>query len=102
MINNDNNFIYWWLVFVSFVASLIGMINKEKLKEYKSTKAKAGALVSGIATSMLVSYIVFEIAFYYLANERMSVALAGVGAWMGTDAFLTLQKVVFDYISRKK
>lgn len=97
----DDFLMYVWLICISFFSSIFGLIGKEKLSNCQNKKCKVFKFVSGVGTSMIVAYFAFEVSFYYLNHQKLSIALAGVAAWMGADALVSLQEILVKFINRK-
>ncbi|WP_041963454.1 phage holin family protein [Sulfurospirillum cavolei] len=90
---NNEKLTFWaWFVFVAFIGAILGYFTKNKEPVSKVERLKGLAI--GVTTSMFAAYVMFQIAFFYFQNENVSVAIAGVAAWMGADAFLTLEKII--------
>lgn len=97
---NDDKLIYYWLCCVCFIAALTSTYEKQKLDGFKGiTRLKR--LLSALSSSMLAGYVSFEFALYFIQNERLSVAIAGIGAYVGAEMLEKLQNLIFTYIERK-
>jgi uncharacterized membrane protein (UPF0136 family) len=98
---NNEKLTFWaWFLFVAIVGGFLGYITKNKRPATR--KELLRGLAIGMLISMFAAYITFKIAFFMFANEDVSVAIAGVAAWMGTDAFLTLEKWATTILNTKK
>lgn len=98
--NHEKITLWLWLVCVAVVGGILGYIQKHERPATRMERFRA--LSIGVSSSMFAAYCTFQIAFYYLSNENVSVAIAGVAAWMGADAFLTLEKIVLNNLNNKK
>lgn len=98
---NEDKFIYYWLCCVCFVAAITSIYEKNKLSGFSGSK-KIAKFLSVLISSMLAGYISFEFALYFIQNERLSVAIAGVGAFMGTEVLEMLSKFAFNFMEKKK
>jgi uncharacterized membrane protein (UPF0136 family) len=97
---NKLNETFWgWFLFVVVVGGMLGYYRRSN--HAATVKERIVGLIIGIATSMFTAYLVFEAAYGYIGNEHISIALAGLAAWMGADALCALQKAVISYINRK-
>lgn len=90
--------VYVWVFIFSLI---VGVLSFFKKRSESDMRFRFGAFVLGVACSMVVGYITFEIAMYYFEKEKFAVALAGLGAWMGTDALLSFQGAFNELIKRK-
>lgn len=98
---NSEKLTFWaWFIFVAVVGGLLGYIAKNKRPATR--KELLRGLAIGMVISMFAAYLTFKIAFFFFANEDVSVAIAGVAAWMGADAFLTLEKWITTISNTKK
>lgn len=101
MIDVEKVTLWAWLVFVALVGGLLGYI-----KKHGSTPAtpieRTKDVLFGVAASMFVAYVTFQIGFYYLQNADVCVALAGVAAWMGTDALVALEGALLNFIQKRR
>jgi len=43
------------------------------------------------------AYVVYEIAFFFSKDERVSFAICGIGAWMGSEVLIFVR----DFVSNK-
>lgn len=98
---NNEKLTFWaWFLFVALIGGILGYFAKNKAPLSKTERLRGLAI--GILTSMFAAYVTFQIAFYYLHSEDVSVAIAGVAAWMGTDAFLTLEHFFLNTLNKKQ
>lgn len=98
---NNEKLTFWaWFLFVALIGGVLGYFAKNKTPISKTERLRGLAI--GILTSMFAAYVTFQIAFYYLHSENVSVAIAGVAAWMGADAFLTLEKIILNTLNKKQ
>lgn len=93
--------VYIVLAIVSFFAGLVGILTKNKLRPCKNAKGKFLLFVKGMLGSMFVAYVVFELASHLELSTRLSVALGGFAAYMGTDALLKIEAFVERLINKK-
>lgn len=93
--------VYIWLVFIGFVGGLLRLKEKTKLSNCVGIKGKIICLLFGIISSVFVAYLIYEISYFYLNSDRLAVALAGVGAWMGTDGLIQIEKALLEFLKNK-
>jgi len=94
--------IFWaWVLFVAGVGGVLNYI-KNNGNKHQTKKEFICGIVIGVATSMFVAYITYNIAFYYLQSENISVAISGIAAWMGADALIALQSFILNLSNRRK
>lgn len=89
---------YIWLLIISFIGGVLNYIKRKA----KGSKFSLGAFILGVVSSMFVAYLTFEIGNFYFENEKFAVALAGLAAWMGTDALVGLEEVYKKKIFKEK
>lgn len=89
-----------WLIFVSIIGGLLGLISRNDLTNLPFSK-KLKALFLGVVTSMFVAYIVYELSLYIFNKEALSVAIAGLAAYMGTNALVALENALIAYIEKR-
>ncbi|EAK5829343.1 hypothetical protein BJG39_01270 [Campylobacter jejuni] len=89
----EDIFVYMVLMIVSFIAGLVGIVTKNKLSKALNLKGMLG--------SMFVAYLVFEIVNYLNFGIKLSVAVGGFAAYMGTDALLKIEQLVEKLINKK-
>lgn len=98
---NNEKLTFWaWFVFIAFVGGILGYFAKNTKPATRAERLRGLAI--GISTSMFAAYVTFQIAFYYLGSENISVALSGVSAWMGADAFLAMERAILNNLNNKK
>lgn len=98
---NNEKLTFWaWFLFITLVGGILGYFAKNQAPVSRAERLRGLAI--GILTSMFAAYVTFQIAFYYLHSENVSVAIAGVAAWMGADAFLTLEKIILNKTNKKE
>lgn len=83
------------------MGAVTGYLAKVKDMEQKSFKEKAKLFALGVTTSMFISYITYEGAYYFLQANGICVALAGLASFMGTDFVVAVEKAVIDFIVGK-
>lgn len=82
---DDKTILYLWLLFVGFFGGVLSFLNKQtEAFRWKS-------FILGVGSSMFSAYIVYELVFYVLQNANLSIAVAGIGAWGGTNLLLKLE-----------
>lgn len=82
---------YYYLLVLGVIGSFV-QFSKQETKGFKSFFVR---LVDGCFSA----FIVYEIAFYYLSNERISLAICGIGAWLGTENIISY---VRDFLNKGK
>ncbi|MCW1711281.1 phage holin family protein [Campylobacter jejuni] len=85
----------------SFIAGLVGIVTKNKLSKALNLKGKFTLFLKGMLGSMFVAYLVFEIVNYLNFGIKLSVAVGGFAAYMGTDALLKIEQLVEKLINKK-
>ncbi|MCW1550526.1 phage holin family protein [Campylobacter jejuni] len=75
--------------------------NKNKLSKALNLKGKFTLFLKGMLGSMFVAYLVFEIVNYLNFGIKLSVAVGGFAAYMGTDALLKIEQLVEKLINKK-
>ena len=86
------------LAIISFIAGIIGLINRAEHK----TKDKLLFLGFGGVSSVLIGFIAYEISFYNFDNQRLCLAISAFCAWMGTRLLLEAQTRALDFIKNYK
>lgn len=94
-------FDYIILCIVSFLAGIIGIFTKDKLKTCKSLSSKIILFIKGMLGSMFVAYLIFELLEYLQFGTRLSVALGGFAAYMGTDALVKIESYIEKFVNKK-
>lgn len=97
----EDFFVYVILMIVSFIAGLVGIVTKNKLSKALNLKGKFALFLKGMLGSMFVAYLVFEIVNYLNFGIKLSVAVGGFAAYMGTDALLKIEQLVEKLINKK-
>ncbi|EAI2481812.1 hypothetical protein E2Y96_05425 [Campylobacter jejuni] len=97
----EDIFVYMVLMIVSFIAGLVGIVTKNKLSKALNLKGKFTLFLKGMLGSMFVAYLVFEIVNYLNFGIKLSVAVGGFSAYMGTDALLKIEQLVEKLINKK-
>ncbi|ECO8245856.1 hypothetical protein FXI99_01915 [Campylobacter jejuni] len=97
----EDIFVYMVLMIVSFIAGLVGIVTKNKLSKALNLKGKFTLFLKGMIGSMFVAYLVFEIVNYLNFGIKLSVAVGGFEAYMGTDALLKIEQLVEKLINKK-
>lgn len=101
MIDINDLLKYLWLCVVAFIGGVTGYLVKLKYNPNQSRKDKIKFFILGVTTSMFISYITYEVAVYFLKSNGISVALAGLASFTGTDFAVAIEKAGLDFISRK-
>lgn len=68
--------LYYYLLVLGIIGGIVGAREPKQ-----SLKAFFIRLIDGCFSA----FIAYEIAFYYLNNERISLAICGIGAWLGME-----------------
>ncbi|EAH9150337.1 hypothetical protein C5O32_06910 [Campylobacter jejuni] len=97
----EDVFVYIVLMIVSFIAGLVGIVTKNKLSRALNLKGKLALFIKGMLGSMFVAYLVFELVSYLDFGIKLSVAIGGFAAYMGTDALLKIEQLVEKLINKK-
>ena len=93
--------LWLWLMAVSLIGGVLGFMNRNDL-DGKDAGEKIRALVLGVTTSMFVAYLVYELSLFMLNKESLSVAIAGLAAYIGTNALVALESAFIDWIGKIK
>ncbi len=92
---------YIWLGIVAFIGGVTGYLIKLKNEPNQSKNDKIKLFILGVSTAMFISYIAYEISIYFLKSNGISVALAGLASFTGTDFAVAIEKAGLDFITRK-
>jgi len=98
----DDLLFMFYLALISFVAGVIGLINRAEHTNKESLKQKIIFLCFGGVSSIFIGFVTFEISFYFLANQRLCVAITALASWMGTRLLLQVQNRALDFIDNFK
>lgn len=98
MVETKELLVYVWVFIFSLV---VGVLSFFKKRSSATTPFRIGVFILGVTCSMAVGYMTFEIAYYYFEKERIAVAIAGLGAWMGTDALLSFEGAFKEIVKNK-
>lgn len=90
------------LAIISFIAGIIGLINRAEHKTKESFRDKLLFIAFGGVSSVLIGFITYEISFYILENQRLCLAISAFCAWMGTRLLLEAQTRALDFIKNYK
>ena len=90
------------LAVISFIAGIIGLINRAEHINKEKLKDKIIFLWFGGVSSVLIGLIAYEISFYFLQNQRVCLAISAFCAWMGTRLLLEAQTRALDFIKNYK
>lgn len=92
----DKELLYYiWLSIISLIGGILGYIKR------KNEDFRYRAFFLGVISSMFTAYVVYEIVFFIFASEKFSIALGGLGAWIGTDVLLKLESGFEDMLNKK-
>ncbi|MFV0481345.1 MAG: phage holin family protein [Campylobacteraceae bacterium] len=97
---HDKFWLWVWLIFLAIIGGTIGFLSRNDLSDMKINE-KIRALFLGIFTSMFVAYITFEIVLFLFEKEMFAVAMAGLAAYMGTNALVILENAFISYIQHR-
>ena len=59
------------LAIISFIAGIIGLINRAEHKTKERLKDKLLFIGFGGVSSVLIGFITYEISFYFVENQRL-------------------------------
>ncbi len=90
------------LAIISFIAGIIGLINRSEHKTKERLKDRLLFLWFGGVSSVLIGFIAYEISFYLLENQRLCLAISAFCAWMGTRLLLEAQTRALYFIQNYK
>jgi hypothetical protein len=88
-----------WLFGIAMIGGALRLMQKKQM--HLSAKERAVDFSVGLLGSIFTAYITFEFVYGYWDNVRVAVSVAGVAAWMGTDALIALKSIIFEFIKRK-
>ncbi|TEY00213.1 phage holin family protein [Campylobacter sp. US33a] len=97
----EDYFIYFALLIVSIIAGIVSIFTKEKLAGCEKPKCKFKLFLQGMIGSMFVAYLAFEFASYFDLGMKMSIAVGGFAAYIGTDALVKLEQWIEKLINKK-
>lgn len=92
---------YIWLGIVAFAGAVTGYFTKSRNIKDKPAEEKIKLFILGVTTSMFISYITYELSLYFFHANGISVALAGLASFTGTDFAVAMEKGLLDLIQRK-
>ena len=98
----DDLFFASILAIISFIAGIIGLINRAEHKTKERLKDKLLFIGVGGASSVLIGFITYEVSFYILENQRLCLAISAFCAWMDTRLLLEAQTRALDFIKNYK
>lgn len=90
------------LACISFIAGIIGLINRSEHKNKERVKDRILFLWFGGVSSVFIGFIAYEISFYLWENQRLCLAISAFCAWMGTRLLLEAQARALDFIKNYK
>ena len=90
------------LAIISFIAGIIGLINRAEHKTKERLKDKLLFIGFGGVSSVLIGFITYEISFYFLQNQRVCLAISAFCAWIGTRLLLEAQSRALHFIQNYK
>ncbi|EOG7059328.1 phage holin family protein [Campylobacter fetus] len=100
---SDNLGVYKYVFIIGIIGGVLSVLQKKKLERCAgSKKCIFLGLVLDTTTALFVGYIGFEIAFYFLEKQGISVGLAGLSAWAGTDAIVAWEKKLIALLTNNK
>ncbi|RBQ28413.1 phage holin family protein [Aliarcobacter vitoriensis] len=91
-----------YLAVISFLAGVIGLINRAEHKSKERLKDRFLFLWSGGISSVFIGFVAYEICFYFTENQRFCVAVSAFCAWIGTKLLLEAQTRALDFIQNYK
>lgn len=97
----ENGGTYFYLLLLGMVGGVLGIIHNNKLADCKTTPCIFATVILGCVSSVFVGYISFEICAYYSNSERLSLAIASICAWIGTDVLLIIKTNLLELIKAK-
>ena len=90
------------LAIISFIAGIIGLINRAEHKTKERLKDKLLFIGFGGVSSVLIGFITYEISFYFVENQRLCLAISAFCAWIGTRLLLEAQSRALHFIQNYK
>ncbi|AVK80653.1 hypothetical protein C6B32_01985 [Campylobacter fetus subsp. testudinum] len=85
---------YAWVAIVGFVGGIIGAKDRDTHKGCLHIRCAILKYIIAGFMSMYICYIAFELAFFWIGNMDVAIAIAGIAAFMGTNALITLQELI--------
>lgn len=98
----DDILLYLWLIILSFISGIIGIINRHEFRKKGSLKDRLYLIICGGISSIFIGYVTFEITFFYFNSQRLSIAISAFCAWSGTKVLLELEDRLLDFIQNYK
>lgn len=92
---------YAWICVIALIGSTVGFIVRFGKYQDFTCKKKITTYILGVITSMFTAYVTYEICFYVVENDRVSVAIAGLASFAGTDLLVFMQNEVFEYLKKR-
>ncbi|OCR99007.1 hypothetical protein A9K75_08850 [Campylobacter fetus subsp. testudinum] len=100
---SENLGVYKYVFIIGVIGGILSVLQKKKLDRCSgSKKCIFLGLILDTTTALFVGYIGFEIAFYFLGKQGISVGLAGLSAWAGTDAIVAWEKKLIALLTNNK
>jgi hypothetical protein len=88
-----------WLFAVAIIGGIIRLAGKKEKPQ--NAKQRVTEFILGLVGSVFTAYLTFEFIYGYFENVRVAVSIAGIAAWMGTDALIALKTIIFEYLKKK-
>ncbi|KEA46563.1 hypothetical protein CR66_01630 [Campylobacter mucosalis] len=82
-----------YVMALGILGSLVGFTKSDQ----KGLKAFSYRLIDGVFSA----YIAYEIAFYFLQNERLCMAICATAAWFGSDLLVEIRDIIISAIKAK-
>lgn len=97
-LDNKDITLYAWVAVVGFVGGIIGAKDRDAHKGCLNIKCVIFKYIIAGFMSMYVCYITYELAFFWIGNMDVAIAIAGIAAFMGTNALMALQDLIINLI----
>ncbi|CUU83195.1 Uncharacterised protein [Campylobacter hyointestinalis subsp. hyointestinalis] len=95
--------VYKYVILIGLIGGIIRIVQKEELKQCeKSMKCKIFGLFFSSLVSMFAGYIGFEVAFLFFEKDGISIAIAGLSGWAGTNIIIAGEKKLLRIINGEK
>ncbi|MDR1008013.1 MAG: phage holin family protein [Campylobacteraceae bacterium] len=88
-----------WLLTVAIIGGALRLMSRKE--KPKDARQRITEFCIGLIGSVFTAYLTFEFVYGYFENVRVAVSVAGIAAWMGTDALIALKTIIFEYLKRK-
>lgn len=92
-----------WLMSVALFGAVVGFITKQhKVLLSGLPKIRLSAFIIGsVVSSLFIAYITFELLMHFAAPTRLSIAIAGMAAYVGNDLLIVLQEAIITKLRDK-